>query len=99
MRGSCALPKSVPQERNELRAGSLITNKSHPCTAAVDLIAQRGLSWPEAKHNLLARRHPRWHPGEGTEPLTVTPVLLCISCIVCACEATTSVSNAKHTDA
>ena len=57
----------VMQERNEVRVGSLVTHKTHPCSAAVDLIAQRGLSWPQAKLNLLARRHPRWHPGEGKE--------------------------------
>lgn len=59
---------SILQDRNEVKVGSMITNKAHPCSAAVDLIAQRGLSWPQAKHNLLARRHPRWHPGEGMTP-------------------------------
>ena len=76
----------VMQERNEVRVGSLVTNKTHPCSAAVDLIAQRGLSWPQAKLNLLARRNPRWHPGEGChwqQPLYHVAVTLLPACGHC----------------
>ena len=49
--------------------GNLIMAKAHPCGAAMELTSRKGLDWPQAKLNLLARRNPRYHPGEGAKPL------------------------------
>lgn len=56
----------VVQERNELKAGTLVMHNSHPCATPLALITKQGLSWNEARTKLAPRNGMGWDakPGE-----------------------------------
>jgi len=55
------------QERNELRAGSIVTHNQHPCAAPLRLIAMQGLSWDKARTKLTAQKRSRWSAKTGKQ--------------------------------
>jgi len=62
-----ALTRCVMQERNELRAGSIVTHNQHPCAAPLRLIAREGLSWDKARTKLTAQKRSRWNARPGQQ--------------------------------
>ncbi|DBA69891.1 TPA: hypothetical protein ACH3X2_012391 [Trebouxia sp. C0005] len=64
------------QERNELRAGSIVTHNSHPCAAPLRLIAREGLSWDKARTKLIAQKRSRWNARPGKRSLSMLRLLV-----------------------
>ena len=62
-----ALTRCAMQERNELRAGSIVTHNQHPCAAPLRLIAREGLSWDKARTKLTAQKRSRWSAKPGKQ--------------------------------
>ncbi|KAL3145189.1 hypothetical protein ABBQ32_000941 [Trebouxia sp. C0010 RCD-2024] len=54
------------EERNELKAGTLVMHNSHPCATPLALITKQGLSWNEARAKLVSQDGMGWDakPGE-----------------------------------
>ncbi len=66
----------VMQERNELRAGSIVTHNQHPCAAPLRLIAREGLSWDKARTKLTAQKRSRWNARPGKQIILFCLVML-----------------------
>ncbi|DBA90633.1 TPA: 5'-3' exoribonuclease 2 [Trebouxia sp. C0004] len=64
------------EERNELRAGSIVTHNHHPCATALRLIARQGLSWDKARSKLTAQKRSRWSARPGKRSLSMLRLLV-----------------------
>ena len=56
------------QERNEIKAGTLVMHNSHPCATPLGLMTKKGLSWNVARNQLVSRHAQSWDakPGQAT---------------------------------
>ncbi|KAL0046758.1 hypothetical protein WJX82_009320 [Trebouxia sp. C0006] len=64
------------EERNELRAGSIVTHNQHPCAAPLRLIAREGLSWDKARTKLTAQKRSRWNARPDKRSLSMLRLLV-----------------------
>ena len=55
------------QERNEIKAGTLVMHNSHPCATPLSLITKQGLSWNTTRSQLVSQQRQNWDvkPGQA----------------------------------
>ena len=61
------------QERNEIKAGTLVMHNSHPCATPLSLVTKQGLSWNTARSQLVSSKRQSWDskPGQALHELLV----------------------------